>query len=46
MSWTGSAGLVPLKPPTPGLQETTLPAKVTIIPHYLSTSIVLKHNLN
>ncbi len=31
MSWTGSAGLVPLTPPTPGLQETTLPAEVTFI---------------
>lgn len=35
MSWTGSAGLVPLKPPTPGLQETTLPAKVAFILDYL-----------
>lgn len=31
MSWTGSAGLVPLTPPTRGPQETTLPAKVTFI---------------
>lgn len=28
MSWTGSACQVPLKQPTLGLQETTLPAKV------------------
>lgn len=32
ISWTGLAGQVPLKPLTPGLQETTPAAKV-LLPH-------------